>query len=119
MRSKRKRKRSERIKLAWKADGLLIRPPVDAGELIVEGKVLNHCVGRYIGDMAEGRTSILFIRREAQPDKPFYTLEWKDGHVVQCRTRNNKSYEQDPEVRGFVETWVKQTAKKSREKGAA
>lgn len=106
-------------KLAWESDGLLIRPPANAGELIAEGKALSHCVGGYVSDMAEGWTAILLIRRTAQPDKPFYTLEWKEGHVVQCRTRHNKSYEQDPEVRGFVETWVERMTKKSRGKGAA
>lgn len=104
-------------KLAWESGGLLIRPPADAGELVAEGKALNHCVGGYVSRMAQGRTTILLIRRAAQPDEPFYTLEWKDGYVIQCRTRNNKSYEQDPEVRRFVEAWVERTAKKSQKKG--
>lgn len=106
-------------KLAWESDGLLIRPPADAGEVVAEGKALSHCVGRYVSHMAKGGTTILFVRRTAQPDRPFYTLEWRDGHVVQCRTRNNKSYERDPEVWGFVKKWVEQMAKKDREKGAA
>lgn len=103
-------------KLAWAAEGLLIRPPADAGELILEGKALNHCVGRYVGDMAKGKTVILLLRREAEPDKPFYTLEWKEGRVIQCRTRNNKSYTEDPEVRAFVERWVERVTKMGRKK---
>lgn len=106
-------------KLAWEADGLLIRPPVAAGELIGEGKALNHCVGRYIDDMSKGKTVILFIRRVAEPDKPFFTLEWKNGYVSQCRTRNNKSYEADPAVLAFVRQWVEQVAKKDKVKGTA
>ena len=103
-------------KLAWAAEGLLIRPPADAGELILEGKALNHCVGRYVSDMAKGNTVILFLRRETEPDKPFYTLEWKEGRVIQCRTRNNKSYTLDPEVRAFVERWVERVTKMGRKK---
>lgn len=106
-------------KLAWESGGLLIRPPADAGELVAEGKALNHCVGRYVGEMAKGETVILLIRRTAQPDKPFYTLEWRDGRVIQCRTQNNKSYEPDPEVHGFVEKWVERVAGRSRRAGAA
>lgn len=106
-------------KLAWESNGLLIRPPVDAGELVAEGEALNHCVGGYVSKMAKGQTTILLIRRTAQPDEAFYTLEWRDGHVVQCRTRNNKSYELDPEVKGFVEEWVKRMAEKCRGKEAA
>ena len=103
-------------RLAWAADGLLIRPPADAGELILEGKALNHCVGRYVGDMAKGRTTILLVRREAEPDRPFYTLEWKENRVIQCRTKNNKSYADDPAVLAFVERWVERAARKGKRK---
>lgn len=104
-------------KLALSADGLFIRPPADAGELILEGKALNHCVGRYMGDMAKGKTVILFLRRESEPDKPFYTLEWREGRVIQCRTKDNKSYGADPAVRAFVEMWVEQVTKMGKKKG--
>ena len=103
-------------KLAWAVDGLLIRPPADAGELIAEGKALHHCVGGYVDSMARGETVILFIRREEAPDKPYYTLEWRNGKVVQCRTKNNKSYEMDPSVAAFVEQWVARATKKGRRK---
>ena len=107
-------------KLAWAADGLLIRPPADAGELIAEGQALHHCVGGYVDRMAEGKTVILLIRREAEPDKPYYTLEWRDSRVIQCRTSCNKSYELDPPVAAFVAQWTARVTKKSgRRKGAA
>ena len=107
-------------KLAWAADGLLIRPPADAGELIAEGQALHHCVGGYVDSMARGETVILLIRREEAPDKPYYTLEWKNDRVIQCRTKNNKSYEMDPPVEEFVAQWVARATKKSgRKKGAA
>lgn len=106
-------------KLAWAIDGLLIRPPADAGELIAEGQALHHCVGGYVDRMARGETVILLIRREDAPDKPYYTLEWKDDRVIQCRTNNNKSYEMDPLVAAFVERWVARVTKKGRRKKAA
>jgi hypothetical protein len=104
-------------RLAWAEGGLLIRPPTDAGELVLEGKALNHCVARYVGDMAKGKTTILLIRREAEPDRPFYTLEWREGRVVQCRTKHNRSYQADPEVRAFVERWAERLAELDRRKG--
>ena len=103
-------------KLAWAPGGLLIRPPADAGEVIAEGQVLKHCVGRYIDDMAKGDTVILFIRRAEEPDKPYYTLEWRRGQVVQCRTRYNQSYWQDPEVKAFVDAWVDHIRKTDRQR---
>ncbi len=103
-------------KLAWSADGLLIRPPVDAGDLVAEGSALIHCVGRYVGDMAKGKTTILFIRRAEEPDKPFYTLEWRGGQVIQCRTKNNKPHTQNPAVFAFVEAWKTHLKKKVKRK---
>lgn len=103
-------------KLSWAADGLLIRPPADAGELVAEGKALNHCVGRYVDRMARGETVILLIRRASEPDRPYYTLEWRGGRVIQCRTKNNSSYERSTEVRGFVERWVERMAAKGAQK---
>lgn len=103
-------------KLSWAADGLLIRPPADAGELVAEGKALNHCVGRYVDRMARGETVILLIRRASEPDRPYYTLEWRGGRVIQCQTKNNSSYERSTEVRGFVERWVERMAAKGAQK---
>lgn len=71
-----------------KRDGLFITAPKNVGELKKEGRVLHHCVGTYAERVAEGETNIFFIRRESEPDKPFYTLEW-NGEIVQCRGKGN------------------------------
>lgn len=105
--------------MAWEQDGLLIRPPVDGAELIAEGKYLHHCVGGYVERMADGKTTILLIRRTDAPDIPFYTLEWLNGRVQQCRTLKNASYEEDGEVLAFVTEWVEKVAKKGKKKKAA
>ena len=44
---------------------------------------MHHCVGGYVNNVVDGKTIILFIRKEEEPDKPYYTLEWK-GRVIQC-----------------------------------
>ncbi len=106
-------------KLTWKHDGLLIRAPADAEELIYEGAFLHHCVGGYVNRVAKGETAILFIRREQEPDVPFFTLEWCNGHVVQCRTMHNRSYVSDEQVRDFVEAWVNRVTKKLKAEAAA
>ena len=103
-------------KLAWEHDGLLIRPPVDGDELTAEGAALHHCVGGYVESVAKGSTMILLIRRAEEPDKPFYTLEWKNGKVIQCRTTHNKSYTTDEQIAAFVEAWVKRVSAKGKKK---
>ena len=93
--------------MEWTKENLLIRLPVDGNEIVAEGKALHHCVGGYVKRAAEGKTTILFIRHVDQPDKPFYTLEWCNGHVQQCMAYGNSSYTNDPEVQAFVEAWTK------------
>lgn len=111
---------TQRLKwMEWEKDGILIRLPVDAKELIAEGAYLHHCVGGYADRMANGKTTILLIRRAEEPNTPFYTLEWLNGKVQQCRTMRNASYEKDERVFEFVTEWVKKIAKKGKKKKAA
>lgn len=92
--------------LSWEDDELrlFIRPAQSHGELILEGQNLNHCVARYGKSYAEGRTSIFFIRHTDDPDTSFYTLEYKDGAVVQNRGKYN--CERTPEVKQFEAAWL-------------
>lgn len=69
--------------------GLFIRAASTSGELIEEGKALNHCVGTYAERYAAGDNAILLIRKEDKPDKPYYTVELRKDVVVQVRGKNN------------------------------
>ena len=87
------------------SNGILIRPASYPGELRKESQALNHCVRTYVDKVAEGRTSILFIRRVEDPETPWFTLELnRDGRIVQCRGKNNCSYPK--EVEEFIDQWV-------------
>lgn len=106
-------------KFAWKNGNFIIRPARAQEELQHEGTALHHCVGGYIKRMAEGETAIFFIRMSSDPDRPFYTLELKKKKVIQCRTLNNKSYEQDPEIKAFVDAWMEKVVMKGGNKKKA
>lgn len=80
--------------------GLFIRLPYQATELKTEGETLHHCVGTYIDRVMKGETTIFFVRQIKKPDKPYYTLEWKDHKVVQCRGLHN--CDMTPEVMAFT-----------------
>ena len=105
----------------WEQGGLLIRWPETGEEIIREGMVLHHCVGGYVNRAAEGKTTILLIRKKDQPHTPFYTLEWNGNMVVQCKSLHNKDFRQDPEVAGFVDAWTEhiRRLKKNRKKEKA
>lgn len=99
-------KRLKRLKKKYTfSDGkFLIRPAENSDELLIEGNELHHCVySCYKDRYMEGDTDILFIRNCQEPDKPFYTLEYKNGNIVQCRTYHNK--ERTSEVANFLDKW--------------
>lgn len=98
MRLKEKTANVEALNL--RCGSLFVRLPREIGELKIEGEALHHCVGTYSEKVMKGETMIFFIRQEAEPEKPFYTLEWK-GRVVQCR--GFKNCNMTPEVKAFVE----------------
>lgn len=79
----------EYIKYDYSDDTYCISYPKTSDDLIIEGAMLNHCVGNYITEVMNGTTDILFIRRKNEPEKPFYTLEISGDAVRQCHGVNN------------------------------
>lgn len=95
--------------LAWltfedEETGLLIRAAESQEELIKEGKFLSHCVGTYAAAVSRRETTILFIRHIDDPEIPFFTLEYRNGTVVQ--NRGNKNCARTPEVVAFEAKWI-------------
>lgn len=101
-------------KYCFNYNGLIIRPAESSGELIVEGKALHHCVGGYAKRYADGETIIMVIRREAEPEEPFYTMEMSNNSIRQCRGKNN--CDTTKEVKAFIEEFKKQRLQKSKSK---
>lgn len=89
--------------MMMKSKGLMIILPKNGEEIKEEGRVLHHCVGTYVERVAKGETMILFVRKESEPNVPYFTLEYRDGKVVQCRGRNN--CDMTKEVKAFVKAF--------------
>lgn len=96
--------------LNFEQNGLAIIPPTSMQDLADEGSALSHCVGRYADSMANSQCIILFIRRKADMQKPFYTVEVQDDKVVQVKGFQNGSA--TPEVEAFMAAWEKQVLSK-------
>ncbi len=80
----------KRKMLEYSEGEYIIRQPVSAEEIVAEGAALSHCVGGYAARHAEGRLTIMFLRRKSEPDKPYYTIEVSTGFkIVQCRGYKN------------------------------
>lgn len=78
----------------------IIRAIESTKELILEGSSLHHCVGGYATRYATGESNILAIRRKADIDKPYYTMEIKKDVIVQVRGKNNSG--PDKELENFI-----------------
>lgn len=94
-----------------KAGGLFIRLPNNLMELTAEGENLHHCVGTYKDRVAKGKTMIFFIRKTDRPDESYYTLEWKDDKVIQCRGMRN--CDMTTEVKAFVQIFTEKMHKQN------
>lgn len=96
---------------AWQSDGLLIRPIRSYRELVTEGQKLKHCVANYAKSYADGSCKLFCIRKQSEPDTPYYTLELgKEDRLVQYRGYRNdaeNNYQPQEEVRKFVAQWMK------------
>lgn len=86
--------------------GLFITPPRKGEDFVDEANHLHHCVDGYAERHAKSETTILFIRKENQPNKSYFTLEWniKAGRVVQ--NRGNRNRDRTPDVEAFENEWV-------------
>lgn len=101
------------------SNGMFIRPAKDLKEIIIEGKTQKICVGRkemrYTERHSDGVAFILFLRKEEEPDLPFYTVEISNsGQILQCRGYQNKG--KTPEVERFIkdfENYLRQPKQKS------
>ena len=95
---------------------LLVRPAVNAEEIVREGKLLNHCVGGYADRHISGATTILFLRRRSAPGKPLCTIEMNGNNIRQIhgwddeRTacEDNPNREDPREIYGaFLGEWLR------------
>ncbi len=73
----RKHYRSLRKKFYFEDEEFMIRPARDAGEIVMEGRVLHHCVGSnsYLERHNAGKSIILFLRDKKDPEIPYITVE--------------------------------------------
>lgn len=64
--------------------------PNSCEEIVREGAVLSHCVGGYAERHAEGKLTIMFLRKKDDIDTPYYTIEVSTGYkIIQCQGYKN------------------------------
>lgn len=86
--------RKLRKKFYFEDEEFMIRPARDAGEIVMEGRMLHHCVGgdNYLNKHDTGKSIILFLRFKAEPDIPYITVEIENDmlKIVQWYGQHDK-----------------------------
>lgn len=113
---------NELERFGWHSGGLFIRPCAAPEELDREGKALNHCVATYKQKHAKGPEAIFFIRKEKEPDKPWFTLELNVKGLTVVQNRGKCNCARTAQVEKFEQDWlehirtIKQPKKKKEDK---
>lgn len=83
----RKKYRKLRERYCYEDDIYMIRPARSAEEIVMEGRLLHHCVGgdNYLGKHDRGTSYILLLRLREKPKEPYITVEInaENGKVLQ------------------------------------
>lgn len=110
-----KRLRSLAPKYTYSDGRWLIRPPLNAAEIVAEGKALRHCVGGYADRHVNGTTTILFLRDRKRPGRSLVTIEMRGKEIAQIhgwddeRTacKDNPKRKSPREIyREFLDGWL-------------
>lgn len=82
--------------------------PTDISDLIREGAVLSHCVGKmgYDKKVVDGVSIIMFIREVDRPNVPFVTLEYRIDRKALSQCYGYKDSKPAPDVIAFAEEWA-------------
>lgn len=94
-------------KFEYADDNFSIVVPEEMNKITKEGVYLHHCVGGYISRVAEGRTNILFLRKNEDIDIPFFTIEVNNhNEVIQIHGLYNRWLGNEPDAVKFVIDWI-------------
>ena len=83
--------------------GFAMLLPHTAKEILEEGQKLHHCVGGYVKRVVKRESTILFVRKVEEQDKPLCTVEIQNGEVVQARCYDNET--PSPAIQRFLDVW--------------
>lgn len=104
----------EKFEYINEKEAYMVTAPTGALDIIVEGRMLNHCLSgsdRYWDRIQRHESYILFLRRSTAPHLPYYTLEVEpDGTVRQKRTQFDRQGPDIEEIKDFLARWQKVVA---------
>lgn len=109
------RRRKLEKSFSFTMGGFCVLVPTCSEEIIQEGKTLHHCVGGYAARHIEGKTTIVFLRKQRTPGRSFLTIELKEEKgrtdIRQIHGYRNELYDKnaiEPRVKyaWFLDVWL-------------
>lgn len=99
------------------AGGLIIRPAKNAAEIVMEGRLLHHCVGgdMYLSRHSKGDSVILFLRKISDKDMPYITVEIKKTRIMQWYGEYDKKPDKEM-ITAWLNTYIHELEKREEEK---
>lgn len=95
-------------RLEYRNENYMIIVPAHLMDIVTDGAALHHCAGtsdRYFERIQTHETYICFLRKTAEPNVPYYTIEVEPGGTV----RQHRGYlDEEPEieqVKPFIREW--------------
>lgn len=105
-------------KFSYTGEEYFIRVPEKIIDIVLEGRFLHHCAGatdRYFDRIKDHETYICFLRKAAEPDTPFYTIEVEPGGTIR---QHRGMCDEEPEIekiKPFLREWQKEIRKRMKE----
>lgn len=94
-------------KFEYADENFSIIVPDEMNKITKEGVYLHHCVGGYISRVAEGKTNILFLRKNKEIDIPFFTIEVNNhNEIIQIHGLYNRWLGNEPDAVKFAINWI-------------
>lgn len=81
--------------------------PKKPSELSAEGLALHHCVKSFAQKVAEGKTTILFIRKVDEPETPYFTMEVCGREIRQVHGACNCNVPAKSTLEEFIDGFAK------------
>ena len=105
----RKSYRGLRKKYFYEDEKYLIRPARSAEEIVMEGRLLHHCVGGagYLNSHNTGKTYILMLRYKKEPEIPYITVEVdaKYPRIIQWYGEFDKKPDKE-NIKAWLNAWL-------------
>lgn len=105
-----KRYRSLRKEYCYEDATYLIRPARSAEEIVMEGRLLHHCVGGndYLSRHNEGKSYILMMRFRKEPETPYITVEInpEQKKIVQWYGESDTKPDEE-NIQGWLDNYLK------------